>query len=70
MNVASSAGAILPLAFGFVCLLFYGALKQRAEDARGQRRFYVLGFYRAVALAFGIVAVMVGISRLLALFVS
>ena len=63
------AGAILPLAFGLACLVFYGALKQRADQARGQRQFYIIGLYRSVALAFGIVALMVGVSRAIALFV-
>jgi hypothetical protein len=44
------------------------AMKSQAEQVRGQRRFYLIGFYRSVLLAFGVVSLMIGISRLLAAF--
>jgi hypothetical protein len=50
-----------------VCLIAYRALRPQAEAARGQRRFYFIGFYRAVILSFGIVCLMIGASRLLQL---
>jgi hypothetical protein len=62
--------ALLPLGFGSLCLLFYVRLKREADGARGERRFYMIGLYRSVALAFGIVAVMIGISRILSLFIE
>ena len=68
--MTGAAAAALPLLFGVACLLVYGGLKAQADAARGQRRFFVIGFYRSVALAFGLVGLMVGISRLLALFVT
>jgi len=49
-----------------VCLLAFAGLKGQAEAARGERRFYVIGFYRSVLLALGVGALMVGVSRLLA----
>lgn len=64
--MTTSVAAALPLLFGVACLLVYGGLKAQAEQARGQRRFYVIGFYRSVALAFGLVGLMIGVSRLLA----
>ncbi len=66
----TAAAAILPLALGAVCFLGYIVLKTQFDASRGQRRFFVIGFYRAVVLAFGIVAIMVGVSRLLSLFFS
>ncbi|MBV9119529.1 MAG: hypothetical protein JOZ39_02390 [Chloroflexi bacterium] len=59
-------GAVLPvLGFGVLCLVAYFGLRGQAEAARGERRFYVIGFYRSVLLAFGVLACMVAVSRLL-----
>lgn len=68
--MTGAGAAALPLLFGLAALLVYGGLKAQAEAARGQRRFYVIGFYRSVALAFGLVGLMVGISRLVAQFAT
>jgi hypothetical protein len=57
------------LAFGLVCLFVFMGTKALADEARGERRFYLIGFYRSVLLALGIVSLMIGVSRLLALFV-
>jgi hypothetical protein len=59
------AAILLPLAFGLLCLLAFVGLKPQADAARGQGRFYVVGLYRSVALAFGVVGLMLAISRLL-----
>jgi len=64
------ATALLPLAFGIVCLIVFRNLQAQADDARGQRRFYLIGFYRAVILSFGIVCLMIGASRLLSVLFS
>ncbi len=58
----------MALAFGFICLLAFMGLKTQVEQARGGRRFYVIGFYRSVLLAFGIGLLMIGVSRLLSVF--
>jgi len=63
--VAGLALASLWLAFGLACLVAYFGFKNVAERARGERRFYVLGFYRSVLLAFGVVSLMLGVSRVL-----
>lgn len=62
---AASAVAIV---FGAICLFAFMAMKSQAEQVRGERRFYLIGFYRSVLLAFGVVSLMIGISRLLAAF--
>ncbi|HLG73014.1 MAG TPA: hypothetical protein VK009_21550 [Chloroflexota bacterium] len=59
----------IAIPFGCICLLVFRALRGEAEKARGSSRFYVVGFYRSVLLALGIVALMVGLSRVLAYFV-
>lgn len=58
----------LAIPFGCICLLAFLGLKGQAEKARGTPRFYAIGFYRSVILALGIVALMVGVSRLLGMF--
>ncbi len=58
----------VPIPFGCLCLLVFARLKAEAEKARGSSRFYLIGFYRSVLLALGIVALMLGISRLLGYF--
>ncbi len=62
------AGVFVPIPFGCLCLLVFARLKGEAEKARGSSRFYLIGFYRSVLLALGIVALMLGISRLLGYF--
>ena len=59
------ASGLLALGFGLVCLLAFFGLKGQADAARGERRFLAIGFYRSVLLAFGVVSLMVGVSRLL-----
>lgn len=66
--MTAAASSAIALAFGLVCLLVFMSTKAQADDARGERRFYVIGFYRSVLLALGLVSLMIGISRLLSVF--
>lgn len=62
--------AMLSLAFALVCLVAFAGTKSHADAARGESRYYLIGLYRSVFMALAIAAFMVGVSRILALFVQ